>query len=299
MADIQGNKESKDYYIGITVENRSFFVKGNAHYDWGLQNRLAKVFNPVTQNTVMLAFDHGYIMGPTSGLERLDIVLPKLIPHVDVLMGTRGAVRSCIGPETGKPLCLRGTHDDSVLKEDMSLGSGFGLDMEEVIRLNAQMFAIQTFIGSPGERDSLETLCRAVDWGNKYGIPVLGVVAVGKQMQRTTEFLLLATRLLAEHGAHAIKTYYCEGFEKVAAACPVPLIVAGGKKLPEDEALSMVYKAIREGARGVDMGRNIFQSVSPVAMIKAIRKVVHEGFPDKEAYSFFAEEKTKLEKAVS
>jgi putative autoinducer-2 (AI-2) aldolase len=296
MADEQGNKISKDYHIGETAENPPFFVKGNAHYDWGLQNRLARIFNPVTSNTVMLAFDHGYIMGSTSGLERLDIVLPKLAPHVDVLMGTRGAVRSCIGPETDKPLCLRGTHDDSVLKEDMTLGSGFGLDMEDVIRLNAQMFAIQTFIGSPGERDSLETLCRAVDWGNKYGIPVLGVVAVGKQMERTTEFFLLATRMLAEHGAHAIKTYYCEGFEKVAAACPVPLIMAGGKKLPENEALTMVYKVMQEGARGVDMGRNIFQSASPVAMVKAIRKVVHEGFSDTDAYSFFVEEETKLKK---
>jgi putative autoinducer-2 (AI-2) aldolase len=296
MADQQGNKISKDYHLDTAAKNNTFFVKGNAHYDWGLQNRLAHVFDPVTQNTVMLAFDHGYIMGPTSGLERMDIVIPKLAPHVDVLMCTRGAIRSCIGPETNKALCVRGTHDDSVLKDDMSLGSGFGLDIDEVIRLNAQMFAIQTFVGSPGEKASLETLCRAVDWGNKYGIPVLGVVAVGKQMQRTTEFFLLATRLLAEHGAHAIKTYYCEGFEKVAAACPVPLIMAGGKKLNEDEALSMVYKAMSEGARGVDMGRNIFQSLSPVAMVKAIRKVVHEGFSDNEAYSFFLEEKSKLEK---
>jgi putative autoinducer-2 (AI-2) aldolase len=296
MADQQGNKISKDYHLDTAAKNHPFFVKGNAHYDWGLQNRLSHVFDPVTQNTVMLAFDHGYIMGPTSGLERMDIVIPKLIPHIDVLMGTRGAIRSCDDKENKKAVCVRGTHDDSVLKEDMSLGSGFGLDIEEVIRLNAQMFAIQTFVGSPGERDSLETLCRAVDWGNKYGIPVLGVVAVGKQMQRTTEFFLLATRLLAEHGAHAIKTYYCEGFEKVAAACPVPLIMAGGKKLNEDEALSMVYKAMREGARGVDMGRNIFQSLSPVAMVQAIRKVVHEGFSDNEAYSFFLEEKAKLEK---
>jgi putative autoinducer-2 (AI-2) aldolase len=171
----------------------------------------------------------------------------------------------------------------------MSLGSGWGLDIEEIIRLNAQMFAVQTFVGSEGERGSLEILCRAVDAGCKYGIPVLAVVAVGKQMARTTEFFLLATRLLAEHGAHAIKTYYCDGFEKVAAACPVPLIVAGGKKLPEN-ALSMVHKSIQSGARGVDMGRNIFQSVSPVAMCKAVRKIVHEGITDKEAYEFFEAE---------
>ncbi|MDR1932812.1 MAG: 3-hydroxy-5-phosphonooxypentane-2,4-dione thiolase, partial [Spirochaetales bacterium] len=271
-------------------EERGFFVKGAANGDWGLKNRLAKIFNPDTGNTVMLAFDHGYIMGPTSGLERLDIEIPRLNPYVDVLMGTRGAIRTSIDPASSKPICLRATHDESVLKDDMTLGSGFALDIEEIIRFNAQMFAIQTFIGSKGERDSLEVLCRAVDWGCKYGIPVLGVVAVGKEMARTTEFFLLAARMLAEHGAHAIKTYYCEGFEKVAAACPVPLIVAGGKKLPENEALSMVYRSIQSGARGVDMGRNIFQSISPASMCKAVRKIVHEGITDKEAYEFFLEE---------
>ncbi|MDR0706953.1 MAG: 3-hydroxy-5-phosphonooxypentane-2,4-dione thiolase [Treponema sp.] len=290
MADVQGNKKAKDYHIGTPPVQQGFFVKGAGNGDWGLKNRLSKIFNPDTGNTVMLAFDHGYIMGPTSGLERLDIEIPKLNPYVDVLMGTRGAIRTSIDPASSKPVCLRATHDDSVLKEDMTLGSGLGLDIEEIIRMNAQMYAIQTFVGSDGERDSLEVLCRAVDAGCRYGIPVLGVVAVGKQMARTTEFFLLATRLLAEHGAHAIKTYYCDDFEKVAAACPVPLIVAGGKKLPEDEALSMVYKSMQSGARGVDMGRNIFQSVSPVVMCKAVRKIVHEGITDKEAYEFFIEE---------
>ncbi|MDR1625200.1 MAG: 3-hydroxy-5-phosphonooxypentane-2,4-dione thiolase [Spirochaetia bacterium] len=290
MADAQGNKKAKDYRIETPAPAGGFFVKGACNGDWGLKNRLAKIFRPDTGNTVMLAFDHGYIMGPTSGLERLDIAIPKLNPYVDVLMGTRGAIRSSVDPAASKPVCLRATHDESILKEDMALGSGRGLDIEEIIRLNAQMFAVQTFVGSGGERDSLEALCRAVDDGCRYGIPVLAVVAVGKQMQRTTEFFLLATRLLAEHGAHAIKTYYCEGFEKVAAACPVPLIVAGGKKLPEEDALGMVYRAIQSGARGVDMGRNIFQSSSPEAMCRAIRKIVHEGSTDKEAYGVFREE---------
>ncbi|MDR1832846.1 MAG: 3-hydroxy-5-phosphonooxypentane-2,4-dione thiolase [Fusobacteriaceae bacterium] len=297
MADAKGNQAAKEYHVGLEPEARVFPVKGAAHYDWGLQNRLGRIFDPKSGNTVMLAFDHGYIMGPTAGLERLDLVIPRLIPHVDVLMGTRGAIRTCVDPGVAKPVCLRATHDESVLKDDMTTGSGFGLDMEEVIRLNAQMIAIQTFVGAPGERDSIETLCRAVDRGNRYGIPVLGVVAVGKDMARTTEFFLLATRLLAENGAHAIKTYYCEGFEKVAAACPAPLIVAGGKKIPENEALSMVYRAVSEGARGIDMGRNIFQSASPVAMAKAIGKIVHEGKNDAEAFRFFNEEAARAEKA--
>ena len=202
-------------------------------------------------------------------------------------MGTRGTIRSCIPPTVPNAICLRATHDASVLVDDMSSGSGLGADIEAAIRMNASAIAMQCFVGGAGETQSLETLCRAVDAGERYGIPVLGVTAVGKEMARTTEYFLLATRMLAELGASFVKTYYCDHFEKVVAACPVPVVIAGGKKLPEDEALTMAYRAICDGARGVDMGRNIFQSEHPAVMCQAVAKVVHEHFTDKEAYQFY------------
>ena len=293
MADNVGNTMGKDYHLDVAPRFDGFHVKGLSHCSWGMKNRLSRIFRPSSGNTVMLAFDHGYIMGSTSGLERLDIVIEPLLPFVDVLMATRGALRSCVPPSTDKPLCIRATHDASVLHEDMSVGGGAGLDMEDALRMNASALAVQTFIGAPGEGDSLELLCRAVDQGERYGIPVLGVVAVGKQLVRNARYFLLATRILAEHGAQMVKTYYCEEFEEIAAACPVPIVIAGGKKLPEDAALTMAYRAVREGARGVDMGRNIFQSEHPAAMAMAVGKVVHEGFTDREADEAFLEIKNR------
>ena len=258
MADNIGNKAAHDYHLDVPAAQEGFYVKGAAHCDWGMKARLARMFDPRSGNTVMLAFDHGYIMGPTAGLERIDLVIPPLIPYVNVLMGTRGVFRSCISPAAQVGRCLRVTYDSTVLYDDMSDGGGFASDMENALRMNADCVAVQTFIGAPGESRSLELLCRTADAGARYGVPTLGVVAVGKEMERTEKFFLLATRVLAENGANIVKSYYCEGFEKVAAACPVPIVIAGGKKLPETEALEMAYKAIREGARGVDMGRNIF-----------------------------------------
>ena len=289
MADAVGNKAAKDYHLDVPSPDQGFFAKGLGHTDWGMKNRIARMFSPKSGNTVMLAFDHGYIMGSTAGLERLDVTIAPLCEYADVLMGTRGAIRSCIPPTLNKAVCLRATHDNSVLFDDMSTGSGLGLDMEDAIRMNASALAIQCFVGGKGERDSLETLCRAADAGYRYGIPVLGVTAVGKEMERTPKYFMLATRILAELGASAVKTYYCDDFEKVVAACPVPIVIAGGKKLPEADALTMAYRAIQSGARGVDMGRNIFQSEHPVAMCRAIGKVVHDGFTDKEAYEFYLE----------
>jgi 3-hydroxy-5-phosphonooxypentane-2,4-dione thiolase len=164
-----------------------------------------------------------------------------------------------------------------------------GVDIEDAIRINASCMAIQTFIGAPGQKSSIENLVKTIDLGNRYGIPTLGVVAVGKDMERTTKFFLLATRMLAEFGAHIIKTYYCEDFEKVVAACPVPIVVAGGKKLPEKDALTLVYNSIKAGAAGVDMGRNIFQAENPKAMVKAIGKIVHEDYTDEQAYHLYRE----------
>ncbi|MEG0177178.1 3-hydroxy-5-phosphonooxypentane-2,4-dione thiolase [Anaerorhabdus sp.] len=286
MADAQGNKMAKDYGENIPFANQSFFVKGMDNVEWGMKDRLSRIFNPKTGRTVMLAFDHGYIMGSTSGLERLDLVLPELIEEVDCVMGTRGAIRTCVPPTYNKGVALRCSAGSSVLDDDMSF-EVIGVDIEDAIRMNASCMAIQTFIGAPGQKDSIENLVKTIDAGNRYGIPTLGVVAVGKQMERTTKFFLLATRMLAEFGAQIIKTYYCEDFEKVVAACPVPIVVAGGKKLPEDEALTLVYKAIQGGAAGVDMGRNIFQAESPKAMARCIAKIVHEDYTDKEAYDLY------------
>jgi putative autoinducer-2 (AI-2) aldolase len=218
-------------------------------------------------------------------LERLDLVIPPLIPYVDVLMATRGALRSCISPACRKAVALRVTSGTSMLDDDLS-HEVVAVDMEDAIRMNADCMAVQTFIGADGQLSSLKNISDVINAGLRYSIPTLGVVAVGKDMERTDRFFKLATRILAELGAHMVKTYYCDNFDEVAAACPVPLVVAGGKKLPEKEALTLAYRSIAGGARGVDMGRNIFQSLHPVAMLRAIRKIVHEGFDDKTAYEY-------------
>lgn len=293
MADKDGNQLAKDYHLDVKPHDQTFHVKGAQHADWGMKDRLSRIFNPHTGKTVMLAFDHGYIMGSTAGLERLDIVVPKLAPQVDVFMATRGAIRTCVPPTFNKGLALRCSAGSSVLNEDMS-HEVIGVDIEDAIRMNASCMAVQTFIGAQGEKSSIENLCKTIDAGNKYGIPTLGVVAVGKQMERNTKFFLLATRMLAEFGTHIVKTYYCDDFEKVVAACPVPIVVAGGKKVPEAEALEMAYRAIAEGAAGVDMGRNIFQAENPLAMCTAIGKIVHENYTSKLANEFYEEMKNKI-----
>ncbi len=293
MADNIGNKAAHDYHLDTAPVQDGFFVKGAGHCGWGMQSRLSRMFDPKSGNSVMLAFDHGYIMGPTAGLERIDLTVPPLVPYVNVLMGTRGVLRSCISPAANVAKCVRVTYDATVLFDDMSCGGGLACDVENALRMNADCMAVQTFIGSPGESRSLELLCRTADAGARYGVPTLGVVAVGKQMARTEQFFLLATRVLAENGANVVKSYYCDGFEKVAAACPVPIVIAGGKKLPEPEALQMAYQAIAEGARGVDMGRNIFQSDSPAGMAQAIGKVVHEGYTAQQAFEVYQEVKNQ------
>lgn len=287
MADAEGKKAAKNFYQDIPADRSGFFVKGMNNTDWGMKNRLSRIFRPDSGNTVMLAFDHGYIMGATSGLERMDVTVPPLANYVDVLMATRGAIRTCISPITDKSLCLRATHDSSILFDDLSQGNGLALDIEDALRMNAAALAVQCFVGSKGESTSLETLCRTIDSCTKYGVPVLAVTAVGKEMERTPKYFMLATRILAELGASAVKTYYCDDFEKVVAACPVPIVIAGGKKVSESDALTMAYRAISEGACGVDMGRNIFQSGNPVAMCRAIQKVVHERYTDTQAYEYY------------
>ena len=288
MAEASGNSEAKDYGIGIPQKQEAFFLKGSSNLDWGMKDRLARIFNPRSGRTVMLAFDHGYFLGPTSGLERMDLTINPLVPHTDVLMCTRGALRAIIPPDSGKAVCLRMSAGVSILKElsDEILG----VAIEDAIRLNASAITTQAYVGGVHERETLDNLSRLINAGLAAGIPTLAVTAVGKEMVRDARYLGLATRICAELGAHFVKTYYCdEGFEKVTSACPVPIVIAGGKKLPEKDALTMAYRAVREGALGVDMGRNIFQSEHPIAMIRAVRAVVHDGRTADEAFEMFQE----------
>ena len=287
MADLDGLKVSKDYHADVPFANQNgFYLKGCNSLDWGMKKHLANIFNPKSGNTVMFAFDHGYFMGSTAGLERLDLLLPKLAPYVDCFMGTRGAIRTCVAPETAKSIALRVTSGSSMLQEDLS-HEVVAVNIEDAIRMNADCMAVQTFIGADGQLSSLDNLNQVINAGMRYSVPTLGVCAVGKDMTRTDRFFKLATRIIAEMGVQIVKTYDCENFEEVAAACPVPIVVAGGKKLPEDEALKLAYNVMRKGAHGVDMGRNIFQSEHPVEMAMAVGKIVHEGFTDKEALEFF------------
>lgn len=286
MADLDDIKDGKDFGIGSPPVNEGFFLKGSNALDWGMQNRLARIFNPKTGNTVMLAFDHGYFQGPTTGLERIDIGIMKLVPYADVLMCTRGALRSCIPSKIAKPVVLRCSGGNSILSELSN--ETVAVDIEDAVRLNAAAMAAQIYIGSEFEHKSICNIIKLVDSGARYGIPTLAVTGVGKDMARDARYFGLATRIAAELGAHYVKSYFIEqGFEKVTAGCPVPIVIAGGKKLPELDALTMAYKAIDQGAKGVDMGRNIFQSDCPVAMIQAVSAVVHNNETPEKAHRMY------------
>jgi putative autoinducer-2 (AI-2) aldolase len=232
----------------------------------------------------MLAFDHGYLMGPTSGLERMDLTIVPLIEHADCIMCTRGALRTIVPPTAGKPVSLRYSSGTTVLTE---LNDECLMDIEEAARLNASLLAVMVAVGDRFEATTIRNLTRAVDLGTRYGIPTLGVTAVGKDMARDARYLSMASRVCAENGAHVVKTYYCEGFEQVTSTCPVPIVLAGGKKLPELDALTMAYNAIDQGANGVDMGRNIFQAGDPIAMIQAVKAVVHDREKPEKAFELY------------
>ncbi|MEW5803254.1 MAG: 3-hydroxy-5-phosphonooxypentane-2,4-dione thiolase [bacterium] len=252
---------------------------------WGLKNRLARIINPKNQRTVMLAIDHGYFLGPTTGLEVPRETLRPIQAYADTLMLTRGVLRTSVDPDSSTPIVLRVSGGTSILTPLSN--EGITVAMEDAIRLNVAGIALSIFIGSEHERQTLLSLTRLVDEGERYGIPVLAVTAVGKDMNRDARYLGLCCRIAAELGAHFVKTYYCEGFESVVRDCPIPVVIAGGKKLPEQDALNLAWKAIQSGACGVDMGRNIFQSEAPAAMIQAVRAVVHENKSAEEAYDLF------------
>ena len=297
MADNDAPKEEKNFYLDVPVKQEAFFLKGLNAVDWGLQNRMSNIFNAKSGKTVMLAIDHGYFQGPTTGLERVDVTILPLLPYADTLMLTRGMLRSTIPSTYTRGIVLRASGGPSILKELSN--EQLALDIEDAIRLNASAMAVQVFIGGEYESQSVHNMTRLVDMGNRYGIATLGVTAVGKDLVRDARYMRLATRICAELGATYVKTYYVEkDFDTVTAACPVPIVIAGGKKLPELEAMQMAYNAIRDGAAGVDMGRNIFQADSPVAMIKAVRGIVHDGLKPEEAFDLYQTLKNEAKAGV-
>jgi len=270
-----------------------FFLKGSHQLDWGMKNRLARTFDPASGRTVMLAVDHGYFQGPTSGLERIDLSILPLLPQCNALFCTRGVLRSIIPAESQKPMVLRASGGPSILRDDLS-DEQIAIDMDDAVRLNAAGVGIQVFIGGEHETRSVHNMTRLVDAGLRVGMPVMGVTAVGKNMTRNAQYFRLACRIIAELGAQYVKTYYVDdGFETITSSCPVPIVMAGGKKVPELDALTMAYNAVRQGAAGVDMGRNIFQSDAPKAMITAVNAVVHKNTRPKDALEIYQSLKAK------
>jgi 3-hydroxy-5-phosphonooxypentane-2,4-dione thiolase len=277
---------ARDFRPGTPPPARPIGLKGAGALDWGMQHRLASIFSGPRRRTVMLAIDHGYFQGPTSGLERVDLDIVPLLDAADALMLTRGMARSVIPPSSAVPVVLRASGGPSILGELSD--EHVALGMQDAARMSAAGVAVQVFIGGEHESRSVRNMTALVDEGLSYGIPVLGVTAVGRQITRDARYLRLSCRIIAELGAQMVKTYYCEtGFESVTASCPVPVIMAGGKKLPELDALTMAHQAIGQGAAGVDMGRNIFQSPHPAAMLAAVRAVVHDGASPRDAHELF------------
>jgi len=286
MPQADTSKKEKQYYENVPMATQGFFLKGAASLDWGMKNRLARIFNPQTARTVMLAVDHGYFQGPTTGLERIDLTIVPLIPYADALMLTRGILRTTVPPSLTKPIVMRCSGGPSILKELSN--EELAVDIEDAIRMNVAAITLQVFIGGEYETRSVHNMTKLVDMGLRYGIPTMAVTAVGKKMVRDAKYFRLACRICAELGANIVKTYYVpEDFETMTASCPVPIVMAGGKKMAELDALTMAYNAVQQGASGVDMGRNIFQSDAPKSMIQAVGKLVHENLKPQEAYDLY------------
>jgi 3-hydroxy-5-phosphonooxypentane-2,4-dione thiolase len=289
MADVEGMVEARAVKCSGSGGAQAFHLKGSAHLDWGMKNRLSRIIKPDTGRTVMLAVDHGYFQGPTSGLEIMESTLEPLIPYADCLMLTRGILRTSVPAGCQVPIVLRVSGGQSVLSELSN--EAWNVSVDDCIRLNVAGMAFSIYVGAPYEHQTLTEFSSLIDAGYDAGIPVLAVTAVGREMARDARYLSLSSRIAAEMGANLVKTYYCEDFERVTGTCPVPIVMAGGKKLPELEALDMAYRAVTGGAVGVDMGRNIFQSDCPVGMIKAVRAVVHYNEKPESALKIYEDEK--------
>lgn len=249
-----------------------------------MQNRLSRIIKPKSGHCVMLAVDHGYF-GNVPGTLKCFGDLNPLFEYADALMLTRGMLRSCVDPKIDIPIVLRVSAGASMLKELSN--EEINVTIEDAIRLNVSAITCSIFVGGEFEKQSLMNLSKLVNWGQEYGIPTLAVTAVGREMVRDDRYLGMASRMAAEMGATFVKTYYCDSFENVTGICPVPIVIAGGKKIPEKDALQMAKNAIEKGAVGVDMGRNIFQSDSPIGMIKAVRSIVHDNASVDDAFEIY------------
>jgi putative autoinducer-2 (AI-2) aldolase len=276
--------------INIVQPTNKNYNKGGLHMDWGMQNRISQIIKPKTGRTVMLAVDHGYFLGPTTRLENPQKTIEPLLDYADALMPTRGVLRNCVDAKTSTPIVLRVSGGNSIIGEELSL-EGITVSIEDALRLNVVAMAMSIYVGSKYEHQTLMNLASLCNEGQRYGMPVVAVTAVGKEMVRDTRYLSLCCRIAAEMGASIVKTYYTEGFEKVVEGCPVPLVVAGGKQMETElDVFEIVSNAVQGGAVGVDMGRNIWQNDHPVAMIKAVRAVVHEDYTPQEALDLYNSE---------
>jgi len=256
--------------------------------NWGLKNRLSRIIKPEDNRCLMLAIDHGYFLGPVKGLENPKETIPPLMPYADALMLTRGLLRNCIPPESNVPVVLRVSGATSIERDELP-DEGLTVAFEDAVRLNVSAITLSIFVGTPYERQTLMALSELVDLGEEYGIPVLAVTAVGRDLgQKDARYLSLACRIAAEQGAHFVKTYFCDDFEKVTSSCMIPVVIAGGKKIDSEmDVFEMAHQAIQQGAVGCDFGRNIFQNPHPVAMIRALRSIVHEGKTPKQALAMY------------
>jgi len=259
-----------------------------------MKNRLSRIFKPQDGRTVMVALDHGYFLGSVSRLEDPRKTIEPLIPYADSLMLTRGVLRNCIDPKYNIPIVLRVSGGNSILGKDLS-NEGITVSIQDALRLNVCAVALSIYVGTEHENQTLVNLGNLINEAENYGIAVLAVTAVGKELEkREARYLSLSCRIAAELGAHIVKTYYCEDFEEVVKSCPVPIVIAGGPKLKNElDVLQMAYNAISCGAKGVDMGRNIWQSKWPIAVISAIRSIVHDNASVKKAFDLFNSLKNK------
>jgi 3-hydroxy-5-phosphonooxypentane-2,4-dione thiolase len=260
--------------------------------EWGMKNRMSKLFKD-DGHCFFLPIDHGYFQGPTHCLERPNETIKPLLRYCDALFVTRGVLRSCVEPNSDIPIILRVSGGTSMVGNDLA-NEIITTSVEEVIRLNATAVGISVFIGSDYERQTLDNLSKLVNECERYGIPVMAVTAVGKEIEkREARYLALCCRIAAELGARVVKTYWCEkDFDKVVCGCPVPVVMAGGPKCEtEREVFDFVYDGIQKGSVGINLGRNVWQSPYPVAMAKALQAIVHKKATAKEAEDIFNEAK--------
>ncbi len=290
MPDAEGILEARDL-TEMEPEETSFKgkgIKGAEHLDWGIRNRLSSLIKP-DGHCQFLPIDHGYFQGPTSCLERPGETIRELLPYADGLFVTRGVLRSAINPDMDTPIILRVSGGTSVIGKDLA-NEVITTSVEEILRLNAAAVGISVFVGTEYEKESLENLALLINDCEDYGIPVMAVTAVGKELAKiSARYLSLACRIAAELGAKIVKTYYCsDGFDKVTNGCPVPVVIAGGPKCETElEVFEFVYDGMQKGAIGVNLGRNVWQNPNPVAMMRALNSVIHDRATPKQAQDLF------------